>query len=161
MLRRRLSLFFRTVGKGLAQAGDWLWRQMKNAVTGIRAALALEKEKQRIGRERRRGRPATLLQVMVANHESGHRFFSADVMAHYGTRLESRLLDGGFFVTSEKDGTFRPLYNRAVSPLAEARNYTVRRFDYKTGAIEDASALGEYHTREDALAAALELSRNV
>lgn len=159
-LREDILFFFQRTGENLAQAGDRLWRLLKNAGTGIRTDVALGAEKRRAARERRHGRPETLLKVMVANGEAGHRFFSADVMAHFGTRLESRLLEGGFFVTSERDGAFRPQCNRAVAPLAEARSYTVRRFDYGTAEIRDVSGLGEYHTREEALAEALELSKN-
>lgn len=42
-----------------------------------------------------------LLAVVKANDEIGHHWFEADTMEFFKTRLESDLIDGRYFITSE------------------------------------------------------------
>lgn len=155
--RRGARSFLRKAERCLSQAVDLIWRAVRSAFVAVRADLARNAEMRRRGRDLRRGKPATLLQAKVANAEAGHHFFDTDVAAHSALRLESRLLEGGYFVVSERDGAFRVLYNRDAAPLSDRRYYTVKRFNYRTAEVEDASQPGEFRSKEDALAAALKL----
>ena len=145
----------------VAQIGDAAFRASLNARIANYEKAIESRELKRDAQARKDHRASTMLRVRVANMESGHHFFDPEVLAHFGTRIESRLLDGGFFITSERDGHYRPDYDRDYNPLSSTRHYTVRHFNAHTGEITDASAMGEFRSREDALWAAKRLYRSL
>ena len=49
--------------------------------------------------------------VKAANKANGHHFFSADTMAYWDSKIESGVLQGRFFITSEQT-SMRPRYFR-------------------------------------------------
>jgi len=55
-------------------------------------------------------------EVRDANREAGFHFFDPDTMRFFDSRIETRLIDGRFFVTSEKgpDGVRRFTVRRAM-----------------------------------------------
>ena len=78
--------------------------------------------------------------VRRANTARGHHFFSEGAMAFFNSRVESKLLDGRYFVTSE-----------AFDETSE-RRYSVREVE-DDGAVETLGAFQEHPTIEAALAA--------
>lgn len=146
---------------GLGQLSDAVFCATMNSRIASYEKAFESKELKRDAQARADRRASTLLRVRVANIEAGYHFFDPEILAHFGTRIESRLLDGGFFVTSERDGYFRPAYDRDYNPLSSKRFYTVRHFNASTGEITDASAMGEFKTREDAIWAARRLYRSL
>ncbi len=88
---------------------------------------------------------ANLRDVVRANDEAGQHWFDADTMAFFKSRLESDLIDGRYFITSEH-GPYGP------------RAYSIRMAD------EDAhiQTIGEfmgYATKTDAIHAVTQLGR--
>ena len=148
-------------GSGIAQLGDAAFRATLNVRIASYEIVAEKKEMMRDAKARKESRVSTMMKVRLANIENGHHFFDPEIMAHFGTRIESRLLDGGFFVTSERDGCNRPSYERDERPLSTTRRYTVRQFHPTDGNITDASQPGEFQSREDALWAAKRLSWSI
>lgn len=144
----------------IQRAGELIWRVARNAAVAVRTGLANNAEKARDAGNRRRGKPTTLLQVCAANSDAGHHFFDTRVAAHSALRFESRLLEGGYFVVSERDGAFRALCNRDTGSFSDRRYYTVKRFNYRTAEVEDASQPGEFFTKEDAIFAAMNYNNN-
>ena len=145
-------------GSGIAQLGDAAFRASLNVRIAGYEKLFETQEIKRDAKARKESRVSTMLRVRLSNIENGHHFFDPEIMAHFGTRIESRLLEGGLFITSERDGYHRPAYEREERPLSETRYYTIRKFNPSTGEITDASAMGEFSSREDALWAAKRLS---
>ena len=146
---------------GLGQLSDAAFRSTLNSRISRYEKSSEAKEIKRDAAARADHRVSTMLRVRIANIEAGFHFFDPEILAHFGTRIESRLMDGGFFVTSERDGYFRPAYDRDYNPLSARRFYTVRHFNASTGEITDASAMGEFRSREDAVWAAKRLFRSL
>ncbi len=96
-------------------------------------------------RERRREVPpkthaaATVTELKRLNRDNGRCWFDADSMRFFGTRIESEILGGAYFVTSEQ-------------PPHGPRGYTVRSFDSQ-GDIDTVGELCGHESRSAALAA--------
>lgn len=80
---------------------------------------------------------ANLAEVEEANRLSGHYWFSPDTMEFFKSRIETDLIDGQFFISSEK-------------PPHGPRAYTIRAVR-EDATIATLGNFGEYATLEDAL----------
>lgn len=87
----------------------------------------------------------TIEEVIKANTALGHHFFDADTLRFFDARIESRVLWGRYFVTSEQD--------RNEGPLGRAwggkRRFTVRRAA-DNGAVSTVGEFGQYGTAKQA-----------
>jgi hypothetical protein len=92
----------------------------------------------------------TMADVKAANAAIGHHFFDASALSFFHSRIESRLIGGRYFITSEQnvnaDGSSAP------------RRYTVR-MAMPDGSIANASHFQEFETDEQARHAAECLAR--
>jgi hypothetical protein len=73
----------------------------------------------------------TLAEVKAANKANGNHWFERSTMRFFNSVIESRLMDGGFFITSER------------MELEFPKLYTVRRAD-ENGLIETIGRFQEY-----------------
>lgn len=78
-------------------------------------------------------------QVVEASRANGHHWFSPDTMRYFGTRLESPLIQGRWFITSE-------CQDDATMP----RMYTVRLVTDDRGTIETVGEFMAYATLAEA-----------
>lgn len=88
---------------------------------------------------------ATIDNIKQANAAIGHHYFDAGTLRFFSSRIGSKTYCGKagiFFVTSEQFDYKSP------------RFYSVRRFDYLTGACDTASEFQEYETSAQANRAA-------
>lgn len=76
--------------------------------------------------------------VVTANREAGNHFFDADTMAFFDSRIESELIKGRYFVTSE------------LAPHDEVRRYTLREAS-DDGTIDTVGDFYSHDTIPDAL----------
>ena len=86
-----------------------------------------------------------LLAVVHANDEAGRHWFEADTMEFFLTRLESDLIDGRYFITSEK-GPHGPRAFSIRLADEDAHIQTVGEFmgyETKTDAIHAVTRLGQ------------------
>ena len=84
-----------------------------------------------------RKRLFSLADVKELNREAGQYFFSRSTMRFFSSCMETGLLKGGYFITSEE-------------PPHGGRKYSARKVDYLNGSIETLSNFCEYRTKEDA-----------
>lgn len=84
-------------------------------------------------------------QVMKANKDIGHHWFSKDTMRFFNSRVESELIEGKYFITSEDN------FNR------DARLYSVRIVN-KDGTIDTVGEFLGYKTKQAALEAIQEFT---
>ncbi len=70
----------------------------------------------------------TISELRALNKRNGFYFFSPKTMKFFGSRVESSLLKGGYFITSEFTGFER-----------NARAYKVRRANIESGDIDTMS----------------------
>ena len=82
----------------------------------------------------------TMADVIRINGDKGQHFFSSDTMKFFNSKIESKLLDGRLFITSEKK-----CFNDYT------RVYSVRRFKLKNGHIEKVSEFGEFGSKREAI----------
>ncbi len=85
-----------------------------------------------------------LLAVVHANDEAGHHWFDADTMEFFKSRLESDLIDGRYFITSER-GPYGPRAFSICMADEDAHIQTVGEFmgyETLTGAVLAATRLG-------------------
>ena len=87
----------------------------------------------------------TMDDVMAANEALGHHWFEADTMAFFKSKIETELLGGKYFISSEK------------SPFRLKRDYTIRRAD-EDGRVSTVGKLGEHDSLVDALTALIRLT---
>ena len=80
----------------------------------------------------------TLAEVQAANEKYGRFFFSEATMNFFNSRLETDLLVGGYFVTSEQFDDESP------------RLFTIRRVKNVSGHIETIGSFQEYKTKDEA-----------
>ena len=80
---------------------------------------------------------ANLREVLDANDAAGQHFFDADTMEFFNSKLESDLIDGRFFITSER------------FDFDTAKQYTIRAAQ-DDGAIVTLGDFGQYQTLQDA-----------
>lgn len=94
-------------------------------------------------RETRQARPpairkiTSIKQLKALNEENGGCWFGAGEMRFFGTRIESEIIDGSFFITSEQ-------------PPHGPRKFTIRSFDSK-GDIETVGQFCAFDSKHDAL----------
>ena len=81
----------------------------------------------------------TMADVKRRNKEAGYFFFSPGTMKFFACRIESELIRGKYFITSEKAG-----FETAK------RGYNVRVFDSETGAVANAGQFNGFKTKEEA-----------
>jgi hypothetical protein len=89
----------------------------------------------------------SMSELREKNKEIGHCFFDRDTMKFWGSRIESALYRGTYFITSEKGNTAQ-----------EKRKYSIRRA-LKTGEIVTEGKLRAYSTLDDAKEAVRDLIR--
>jgi NADPH-dependent ferric siderophore reductase len=73
----------------------------------------------------------TLEDAKQRNEETGHYFFSPDTMRFFKSQVETPLLGGEYFVTSER------------APHDTSRRYTLRQIDWDTGEV---NTIGEFYS---------------
>ncbi len=78
-----------------------------------------------------------LREVLDANDAAGHHFFDTDTMEFFNSKLESDLIDGRFFITSER------------FDFDTAKTYTIRAAK-DDGRIVTLGDFGQYQTLQDA-----------
>lgn len=90
---------------------------------------------------------SSIEQIAALDRETGGHWFSPGAMRFFGTRHGSRVWDGRYFVTSERDPAGRVWDGR--------RRYTVRRATYEDGRVqvETVGELGDHATHRHAVAA--------
>lgn len=71
----------------------------------------------------------TIAEVKEKNREAGQHFFEKDTMRFFDSRIESKVYQGTYFVTSEQ---FHGLAGDGE------RLFTIREFDYETGKVDTA-----------------------
>jgi len=76
----------------------------------------------------------TLAQFKALNKKKGLHWFSKDTIEFWATKIETPLINGRFFITSEND----------FSGLK--RLFTVRQADWETGQVE---TIGEFQAHLD------------
>ena len=79
------------------------------------------------------GGALNMTDVKRHNKEVGHHFFSKDTMGFFNSRIESNLIGGKYFVTSEKNDDW-------------PRLYTIREYDKTTGRISTHGDFQQYKT---------------
>lgn len=81
----------------------------------------------------------TMVDVKRNNKGAGLFFFSPDSMRFFKSQVESSLIGGKFFVTSEQNMEDDP------------RLYSIRKYDSKTHSIDTVGKFQEFKTCQDAL----------
>lgn len=89
----------------------------------------------------------SIAQIQQVNEAQGQFWFSPDTMRFFKSRIESEVIDGRYFVSSEQEGPDAP------------RLFTVRSAE-DDGEIMTVGDLGAYTTREEALTAAYRAADN-
>lgn len=84
-----------------------------------------------------RKRLFSMADIKELNREAGQYFFERSTIRFFKSCIESGLLKGGYFITSEE-------------PPHGGRKYSARKVDYLNGSIETLSDFCEYSTKEDA-----------
>lgn len=82
-----------------------------------------------------RKRLFTLADVKNLNRKSGFHFFDRSTMSFFKSTIETGLLKGGYFITSEKNGN-------------SSRRYTARKVDYLDGSIPTLGQFQEFSTKQ-------------
>lgn len=80
----------------------------------------------------------TMDDVKRNNKEAGRYFFSPDTMKFFKSKIESKLLKGRFFITSEQAGD------------EHSREFTIRVYDTNTHKISTMGGFQAYKTKEEA-----------
>jgi len=81
----------------------------------------------------------TIAEARKLNAEKGHYFFSRDTMRFLKSRVESTILKGEYFITSEQLDLFE---------RGNPRRYKIRRINWETGNIS--TEPGSYRTKDAA-----------
>ena len=81
----------------------------------------------------------TMVDVKRNNKEAGLFWFSPDSIRFFKSRIESELIDGKFFVSSEKNMEDDP------------RLYSIRKYNPKTHGIDTVGEFQAFKTCQDAL----------
>jgi len=82
----------------------------------------------------------TINDIKEANAKAGRHFFSAGAMAFFNSRIESEVINGAYFITSE-----------ANYRLSDRRRFTVRKFNPHTAEIETVGPFFHFKTKQKAL----------
>ncbi len=82
----------------------------------------------------------TLAEVEAANKASRNHWFDRETTEFFGTKFETNLLVGGFFISSEQ-------------PPHGPRQYSVRRVQNEQGHIETLGKFGNWQSKKEAMAA--------
>lgn len=85
----------------------------------------------------------SIADVARANKENGQKWFSPDTMAFFSSRIETDLIHGEFFITSEENNG------------DDDRRYNIRRVKWDAD-IDTVGDYNEHLTLEDAISALLE-----
>jgi hypothetical protein len=128
----------------------WNYIAGQNYPTEFRGACASVIE-QAVMYRRRELPPTTravesIADLKALNEQNGGCWFSRSNMRFFGTAIESGIIGGRYFITSEQ-------------PPHSARDYTVRSFNEK-GSINTVGERGAYSSRRDALRAAVDRATN-
>lgn len=81
----------------------------------------------------------TMADVKRNNKALGGFWFSPDTMRFFQSKVESELINGKYFVTSEKDGERHP------------RLYSIRKYNPGTSRIDTVGGFQTFKTLQDAL----------
>ena len=92
------------------------------------------------------GKIKTIADLKEKNKELGHHFFSPETMRFFGSKIESGILGGNYFITSEKnfDDTKREFRVRSFAPTGKIGNPLGKTFDTK----EQAKDAIKEHTKK-------------
>lgn len=76
-------------------------------------------------------------EIKAANKAAGQHFFDDETMEFFDSKIESGVISGRFFITSERF-------------MLDPRRYTVREVIGNDGRVVTASEFNRYETQEDA-----------
>lgn len=127
----------------IAEGERWEYCTGQYFPTEYRAAAATLLEY--ATRKVRQARPPTtqdritsIAELKALNAKNGGCWFEPSTMRFFRTKIESGIIGGRYFITSEQQDDDRP------------RNYTVRSFD-TDGSIDTVGKFHEHHTKADAM----------
>lgn len=80
----------------------------------------------------------TVADVRYKMNQGGSYWWSKESMRFFNTRVESTLMQGDYFITSE------------LSPYGHKRMYSVRHYDRANNDIDTVGDFYSYHSREQA-----------
>lgn len=121
----------------------WPTEYRKAVATVLETAAKLKRQ----SREPARRACFTIADVKALNAENGWSFFEPGAMKFFKSKIESEVLIGSLFVTSEQNGS-------------ERRKFTVRSFD-ETGHVKTVGNFQAYGTRGQAVKAAQAFHRSL
>ena len=84
-----------------------------------------------------RKRLFTMADVKTLNKECGNHFFDRDTKRFFKSTIETTLLKGGYFITSESQSSY-----------TTGRRYTVRKVDYLDGSIHTVGEFQEHSSKQ-------------
>lgn len=115
------------------------------------AATLLEAATRRVRQSRppKTQMPRTIAELKALNAQNGGCWFDRGSMRFFGTKIESGIIQGRYFVTSEQD-------DGEHAAWGGRRKFTVRSFD-ETGSVDTVGEFGGYSTRAEAVEAARNL----
>ncbi|MDX6610945.1 MAG: hypothetical protein QOD75_131 [Blastocatellia bacterium] len=85
----------------------------------------------------------TISQLKALNERNGGSWFERSTMRFFGTRIESGIIRGGYFITSDKRG-FED---------SAGRGFTIRQFNDEGSVHSDVGDLAQYNSKDEALEA--------
>lgn len=118
-------------------AGQYFPTEYRNAA---RVLLEYATRRVRQARPPQTQQVETIAELKALNARNGGCWFNPPSMRFFGTRIESSIIRGRYFVTSEQQGEYEP------------RKFTIRSFDEK-GSVDTVGKFFAYDTKRDALAA--------
>ncbi len=132
----------RTIGGSSPILSGWSYCTGQYWPTEYRKAAATVLEnairETRRARPASKGIPASIADLKRLNEKNGGCWFSPGAMRFFGTRIESGILRGKFFITSEQ-------------PPHGSRGFCVRSFDDE-GGIDTVGEVCQYSSKADAIA---------
>ena len=94
----------------------------------------------------------TINDAMRISMEKGKKWFTPSAMEAFGSRIETDMLEGNYFVSSEQDtkGVIGPDGKRYKAWNGK-RRFTTHRFIVESGSVVDISEFGEFASLKSAL----------
>lgn len=135
----------------LGKKGDWRYTTGQYFPTEYRKAAAtlIEYATRRVRQARPKEtaeRITTIAQLKALNQKNGNCWFDKSSMSFFGTKIESEVIQGEYFITSDKRGFDDDL----------GRGFTIRRFNLDGSIRREIGELGQYDSKSEALSALLE-----
>lgn len=138
------------------QQGQWYYCTGQYFPTEYRKAAAtlIEYATRRVRQARPKEtaeRITTISQLKALNEKNGNCWFDGPSMKFFGTKIESEVIQGEYFITSDK---------RCFDDES-GRGFTIRRFDLEGNIRRDVGEMAEYDSKSEALNALREYIKNV